>query len=75
MSLIKTASCAIAVVLALSTGARAEDWSQFIDNSPQKPIAVKPTVTQQRPVARPAKAVAAKPKVATKARAKSKTRR
>ena len=56
---------AFAIVLGLATGASAEDWSQFIDNSPQKPIATKPapTTVAAAPKARPAaKAVAAKPK-------------
>lgn len=60
---------ALAIVMGLVTGASAEDWSQFIDNNPQKPVATRPAAAAapKAPTARPAaKSVAAKPK--TKAR-------
>jgi hypothetical protein len=57
---------ALAIVMGLVTGASAEDWSQFIDNSPQKPVATRPaptTTAAAAPKARPAaKSVATKPK-------------
>ncbi len=59
---------ALAVSLALSTEARAEDWSQFIDNNP-KPMPVARTQAAKQPTpARTAKAPAAKPKAIAKAR-------
>lgn len=67
----------LALVLALSTEARAEDWSQFIDNSPQKPLVHVSGPSKQAPAPRAATKAVAKPtKVArVNARAKAKKHR
>lgn len=69
----------LALVLALSTEARAEDWSQFIDNSPQKPLIHVSGPSKQAPAPAPraaTKAVAKPTKVArVNARAKTKKHR
>jgi hypothetical protein len=69
---------AMFVVVALAADARADksEWNQFVDNSPQKPIAVAPAVVTKAapaPAAKPAAKQAAKPakSVATKAKPKA----
>jgi len=79
MSRIMVFLSAFAVTLALSTEARAEDWSQFVDTN-QKPLThvQGPSKADLAPPPRTAKkAVAAKPTKIAKvnARAKSKSRR
>ena len=54
---------ALAIVMGLVTAAAAEDWSEFIDHNPQKPVVSQPVqVAQPKPQrARPvAKQVAQK---------------
>lgn len=66
---------AFAVALALSTEARAEDWSQFIDNTPQKPLTHVSGPSKPAPAPRATKAVAKKPKATAKVAARAKKRK
>jgi hypothetical protein len=63
----------LAILVGLSSAAFAEDWSQFIDPNPSKPVASQPVAKQSAKPKRVAKATPKHRRV--KARAKAKTHR
>jgi hypothetical protein len=65
----------LALVLALTTDARAEDWSAFIDNTPQKPLTKVAGPSKQAPAPRPAARAVAKPTKVAKVNARAKTKK
>ena len=66
----------LAILIGLGSAAYAEDWSQYIDHNPSKPIASKPApVVTDAAKAKPKRVAKASAKPKVKARAKAKSRR
>jgi len=66
---------ALAIVMGLATSAVAEDWSEFIDHNPQKPVVSQPVVQPKPQTRQAAKHVASQQPRAKKAARPAKARR